>query len=116
MADILCHYCEEESIRIPEQIVWGTHHGETLAFCVEECREECLSESDGYYYCEDCQQRCSPGVRDYGIGHYEYWGATGVDVQLALVSDCCEQSVYDNPALAGQPVSRFDWERENRYW
>lgn len=27
---------------------------------------------------------------DFGIGPYEYWGAAGVDVQLAWVTRCCE--------------------------
>lgn len=27
---------------------------------------------------------------DYGIGAYEYWGATGYDSRTALVSHCCE--------------------------
>lgn len=116
MTELLCHYCEEDSVRIPEQIVWGSHGGLTLAFCSEECREELLSEPDGYHYCEDCKRRCKPGVMDFGIGHYEYWGATGVDVQLALVSNCCEGSVFDNPACAGHPVSHHDWNRDHEYY
>lgn len=33
---------------------------------------------------------------DFGIGAYEYWGATGVDIRLSHVSDCCEAEFVDD--------------------
>jgi hypothetical protein len=36
-------------------------------------------------------------IVDEGIGHYEYWGAKGVDVRLVEVSPCCEDVVLDRP-------------------
>jgi hypothetical protein len=45
---------------------------------------------DSTWYCSCCLKECSRTVIDEGIGHYEYWGATGVDIKLVEVSDCCE--------------------------
>jgi len=44
-------------------------------------------------YCSECRHPCRGEVKDFGIGPYEYWGATGVDKQERLVSECCEASV-----------------------
>ena len=40
--------------------------------------------------CEACNRECHEIQVDFGIGAYEYWGACGVDIQLAWLSDCCE--------------------------
>jgi hypothetical protein len=45
--------------------------------------------------CKACNRGCRVVTVDFGIGAYEYWGAPGVDVQLAEVSDCCEADYED---------------------
>lgn len=40
--------------------------------------------------CPACGEECTGAWLDFGIGAYEYWGAHGVDVQMAYVSPCCE--------------------------
>lgn len=45
--------------------------------------------------CTECNEHCSTKVVDFGIGPYEYWGAQCNDVQLCLVSQCCEAEVRD---------------------
>ena len=40
--------------------------------------------------CPSCGEECRGIWVDFGIGAYEYWGATGVDSRLVFVSDCCE--------------------------
>lgn len=45
---------------------------------------------DGPFFCLCCQEECDLIVSDEGIGEYEYWGATGCDVQLVLSSSCCQ--------------------------
>ena len=46
-------------------------------------------------YCAHCLQECKVVTIDEGIGSYEYWGATGVDIRLVEVSDCCEGDLLD---------------------
>ena len=46
-------------------------------------------------YCAHCLQECGIITIDEGIGSYEYWGATGVDIRLVEVSDCCEEELLD---------------------
>jgi len=46
-------------------------------------------------YCAHCLKECCPITIDEGIGQYEYWGATGVDIRLVEVSDCCEADLLD---------------------
>lgn len=43
--------------------------------------------------CPGCDQECMGVWSDFGIGPYEYWGAPGVDVQMAYVSSCCEAAL-----------------------
>jgi hypothetical protein len=43
--------------------------------------------------CPGCGEECTGTWVDFGIGGYEYWGATGVDVQMAYVSTCCEAAL-----------------------
>ena len=45
------------------------------------------------YRCVECGEECGVIVTDEGIGRYEYWGATGVDIQIVTESDCCEAPV-----------------------
>lgn len=46
--------------------------------------------------CESCGQPADCEEVDFGIGAYEYWGAPGVDVNIQLVSTCCEAGVVPN--------------------
>jgi len=46
-------------------------------------------------YCAHCLKECGTTTIDEGIGSYEYWGATGVDIRLVEVSDCCEDDLLD---------------------
>lgn len=45
--------------------------------------------------CKECHTQCQVITVDFGIGSYEYWGAPGVDIQLAEVSNCCEADYED---------------------
>lgn len=47
------------------------------------------------YICTSCGEPCDPMIIDLGIGSYEYWGAPGIDVQLTVVSQCCEAAIID---------------------
>jgi hypothetical protein len=49
--------------------------------------------SDGF--CSECRKPCVKIRRDYGIGSYEYWGATGVHHNWQTVSECCEEDVLE---------------------
>ena len=46
--------------------------------------------------CANCGFECEVRVIDVGVGHYEYWGATGWDSKLVVVSSCCEDDVFDD--------------------
>lgn len=65
--------------------------------------EDCDYDPDPYPddgkhgYCASCGKECTAMIVDEGIGHYEYWGAKGVDVRLVEVSPCCEDVVLDRP-------------------
>ena len=47
-------------------------------------------------WCGSCKEECDAHVEDQGIGHYEFWGATGHDSRICYVSDCCDAAVYDD--------------------
>lgn len=46
--------------------------------------------------CSGCGEECHMVTVDFGIGAYEYWGATGWDSQIADVSNCCETDILDD--------------------
>lgn len=48
------------------------------------------------YYCCECKEPCDVTWTDEGIGAYEYWGATGVDVRWEASSDCCDAEVTED--------------------
>jgi hypothetical protein len=52
--------------------------------------------------CPDCGA-LDPEIieEDFGIGAYEYWGATGYDSQYAFVTACCEAEPVE---YMGEPV------------
>jgi len=41
------------------------------------------------YFCSECHKPCKDVVRDFGIGAYDFWGATGSDHDWRNVSECC---------------------------
>ena len=43
-----------------------------------------------YYTCSECRELCDDVERDFGIGAYEYWGATGTNSNMQRVSACCD--------------------------
>lgn len=49
------------------------------------------------YYCSECNEECEAIKVDYGIGHYEFWGATGCHENWQWVSECCEGDLMDEP-------------------
>jgi len=75
------------------------------------------------HWCGSCEKECDVHIVDEGIGHYEFWGQTGNDVQLAVVSDCCDDPVYDDPecmietATTARSIKqdRLDDEGDRRY-
>ena len=46
-------------------------------------------------FCPDCNKECIIIMVDMGIGPYEFWGASGRDVQMAAVTDCCHVAPAD---------------------
>ena len=46
----------------------------------------------GYTRCTYCLEVCEVVEVDYGIGHYEFWGAKGFDSRKEWGSACCECS------------------------
>ena len=54
-------------------------------------------DDDTTCYCCECKQACVTYMVDEGIGAYEYWGATGVDIQLVAYSSCCDADVTEDP-------------------
>lgn len=48
------------------------------------------------YKCYECGQPCDFTVVDYGVGRHEYWGAQANDVDLCVVSKCCDAIVLDH--------------------
>ena len=109
-----CYGCET-TLYGCEAIHVADVNGTPTVFCHPDCAEEMLSQPDGNYYCEECREECQETVQDFGIGSYEYWGAPGVDVQLAVVSVCCEADVFDNPGFHGSSVAYWDYEQAHQY-
>ena len=48
-------------------------------------------------WCGSCHEECDAHIVDNGIGHYEFWGATGVHSDVCYESECCDATVYDDP-------------------
>jgi len=75
------------------------------------------------HWCGTCRAECDIHTVDEGIGHYEFWGQPGIDIQLVVVSDCCDEPVYDDPECmietSTTPGSieqdRLDEEGDRRY-
>jgi hypothetical protein len=47
-------------------------------------------------YCTICKKPTEVVKRDFGIGAYEFWGATGVDSCFMSVSKCCDGDCVEN--------------------
>jgi hypothetical protein len=47
------------------------------------------------YFCSECHKPCEGVERDFGIGAYEFWGATGSDHNWLEVSECCDGDLLD---------------------
>lgn len=54
-------------------------------------------------FCSECGKECTVIEVDFGIGAYEYWGASCVDVNICEVSDCCEADVQETPPSLTEP-------------
>ena len=66
----------------------------------------CTNESLDAPICGACRCHCSPKWVNTGIGPYEFWGATGNDVQMEWESDCCGAECYTDQTcktLLGPP-------------
>lgn len=46
--------------------------------------------------CAACGQPAELIEVDFGIGPYEFWGATGVHVDIQTVTECCESNTVPN--------------------
>lgn len=44
--------------------------------------------------CSECGASCICEVKDFGIGSYEYWGASYNDTQYEAVSNCCDSPCF----------------------
>lgn len=51
---------------------------------------------DGLTRCAACLEECRAIEVDFGIGAWEYWGATGWDSQIHTVSNCCEADLINH--------------------
>ena len=63
------------------------------------------------FICSECNRECEVEHVDFGIGAYEYWGATGYDSHEVEVSVCCEADFTDfdapeDPTLDHIPASQ----------
>lgn len=54
------------------------------------------SASDTTGWCADCGQACHGTEINTGIGHYEFWGYSGVDRRISIVSNCCRANILEH--------------------
>lgn len=47
------------------------------------------------FFCSECHKPCDGEMVDFGIGSYEFWGATSVDSHITEVSECCMGDLLD---------------------
>lgn len=59
--------------------------------------------------CSRCLEPCEVVVVDFGVGPYEFWGATGFDSRPEAVSNCCEAPAVDG---MGYPITISDLDNE----
>ncbi len=46
-------------------------------------------------HCVECHQETTGYWVDFGIGQYEYWGASSHDIDWAWVSKCCDAELSE---------------------
>jgi hypothetical protein len=47
-------------------------------------------------FCEECGEFCEGRMTDVGIGPHEFWGSTGNQVDIRILSPCCEAEINEN--------------------
>lgn len=70
-----------------------------------------MSKYIGTGYCKHCQEEVEVHLQDFGLGRYEYWGATVVDHEWVTVCHQCGEEMEDFDEIP----SRDDIEPPNRY-
>lgn len=50
-------------------------------------------------FCSECLEPCKSVERNFGIGGYEFWGATGSDDNWQEVSKCCDGDLLTEEEL-----------------
>ncbi len=50
-------------------------------------------------FCGKCGEPAEPERADFGIGHYEAWGRSGIHRDEAIVSRCCEAELFEDASL-----------------
>ena len=63
--------------------------------------------SNLYYHCSECLKPCKDVQRDFGIGAYEYWGASGSDSNWQWVSACCDGDLL-NPEQYDEVIGEME--------
>jgi len=53
--------------------------------------------------CSECKKPCKEARRNFGIGAYEFWGATGSQDNWRCVSHCC-----DGDLLTKEEIDELD--------
>lgn len=75
-----------------------------------------LDEGDLWYeddvpdevWCVACGEPARVVDVDFGIGAYEYWGATGFHTDIHRVTECCEADWQDFPPPGDEDVPDLD--------
>jgi hypothetical protein len=69
-------------------------------------------------YCEKCACNVSSVRRDFGIGHYEYWGSREVHTDWREVCPSCESELdyprYEDDDRSDEQFDRMDRQTELR--
>ena len=105
---------EEALNRIYAEVNGKEQDPETVLRIVETLIEtgRPMYDPDDGPFCSECGKPCQGEARDFGIGSYEYWGATGVDTNWQYVSTCCEGDVCKSPDGTGRvepdPYEAYD--------
>ena len=76
---------------------------------------KCQAPKEGQLVCEDCHGACEGTYVDFGIGTYEFWGAKGVDRQVAWASECCEATVLWPSGHRAEPPDTRDEDQPSKW-
>ncbi len=63
-----------------------------------------------YGVCAECDQKAQYRLMYFGIGSYEFWGATGNHVEWAWASECCEAEEQEKEQ-AQTAAERVEWDK-----